>query len=279
MLLPRPVQPVCEAVWPRCCLACGGALNGSPTALCATCRDRVQHLQALPCCPRCGRSASPLATDRTGCPGCRRERFWNHRGLVRVGPYEPPLRDWLLAIKYGRDRRALEQVAQRLAQRLTAAPWFDEVDALIAVPRHWLRRLERRWDHASVLAGRVARIAGRPLWTGVLRRCRFTPSLVRAAQTRQQRFELVRDSFRCRRPGRIRDKTLCLIDNVVVTGATLCEAVRTLRRSGAARVHAAVVCRQSAPGDWTPDVEVLLRAESGTSAELIRHGLVPHQPG
>ena len=260
MHLSRFIEPVVDALWPQVCLGCRQPSPPGGTPLCPVCRRRLQDLSALTYCPRCGRSASPLATDRTGCPGCRRERFWNHRGLVRVGPYEPPLRDWLLSIKYGRDPRALQQLAALLAERLAAAPWFDQVELLVPVPRHWLRRLERRQDHARVLAGQVARRIGRPLASGVLRRCRYTPSLVRAAQTRRQRFELVRDSFAVRRPARIAGRTICLIDNVIVSGATLHEAVRTLRRTGVRRIYAAVVCRQSVPGDWTPDVEVLLQA-------------------
>ncbi len=261
-LLPRLVSPLAGLIWPRTCAACGGSLGGQPETLCPRCRTRLEQLAAVPYCPRCGRSASPLAIDPTGCPGCRRERFWNHRGLVRIGPYESPLRDWLLAIKFGRNPRALRRLAALLADRLRAAPWFGQIDFVVPVPMHWIRRLDRPWDHARVLACEVAARIDRPI-IRVLRRRVYTPSFVGTASTRAQRFRLIRGSFAPRLSRRLRGAGVCVIDNVVVTGATLHEVCRTLRHAGASRVYAAIACRQAGNGDWNPDTECLLAPPVG----------------
>ena len=56
-------------------------------------------------------------------------------------------------------------------------------------------------------------------------------------------------------------KTVCIVDNLMSTGATVTEVSKVLRRAGAKRIYAAVVARPAAPGDplaaVLPDEELM----------------------
>ena len=58
-----------------------------------------------------------------------------------------------------------------------------------------------------------------------------------------QRRKNMRRAFQIRKPSLIQDQHLLLVDDVMTTGATLDELARNLRKSGAASVEVAVVCR------------------------------------
>ena len=139
----------------------------------------------------------------------------------------------------GRDH--LNEVAGRmLAARLSTAPWFADLDALVAVPTHWTHRIEG----GAHLAGALTRlIAGRTRLPAapLLRRTRGGPHQyeIRLAE----RDANVRGVFAVRRGVRVGGARLCVIDDISTSGATLAEVRRVLRKAGAAKVYAAIIAK------------------------------------
>ncbi|MBT7171417.1 MAG: ComF family protein, partial [Phycisphaerales bacterium] len=79
-------------------------------------------------------------------------------------------------------------------------------------------------------------------------------SLVRTRNTppqahlpRTARLKNVKNAFHLRRPKRLENATVLLIDDVTTTGATGDECVRTLRRAGVGAVHFAVLAKTVHP--------------------------------
>jgi predicted amidophosphoribosyltransferase len=140
-------------------------------------------------------------------------------------------------------------VADLLAAAIMQRGWCDELDALVPIPMSLLRRCQRPCDHAAVLAAALARRLKLPLLRA-LRRVRHTPSLVGIA-SRAQRFANVKGAFGPRRWSRrvVSRKCICIVDNLLATGATIHEASKVLRRAGARRIYAAVIARTVLAGD------------------------------
>lgn len=147
----------------------------------------------------------------------------------------------MLAFKYGGRDELDRFFGRRLAQTLTQAPWFDQVEALVAVPTCWHRRLRGRTYVATAIAQEVARATGLPRLS-LLRRVKGGPSQIGLSRT--QRVQNVRGAFRLARGVKLNQAVICLVDDVTTTGATLLECARILKRAGAAKVFAAVVCKQ-----------------------------------
>lgn len=247
-------RTVLDAVFPQTCVACGQWIFGGGEALCPGCAAALAEAASATYCQRCGRTMPAAAIHDEHCARCRSESFWNLGRVVRVGPYEAPLRAVIVGLKFTGDRRHVEFLGSRLAGALAGEPWIVTIDAFVPVPMHRLRRHQRPCDHALELANAVARHlrrAGGPriaVQQSAIRRRSYAVSQTRAA-SRQQRFENVRGCFEPSRRPNVAGKTVCIIDNVIVSGATVCEVSKVLRRAGARRLYAAVVARGVTGGD------------------------------
>lgn len=179
------------------------------------------------------------------------ERFWNLKEIVRLGPYEPPLRGLLLGLKFAGHQRVAELLADRLAARLRTRPWLGEVTRLVPVPMHLLRRWQRPCNHAQVLADELGTRLGIRV-SSVVRRVRYGPSQV-SAISHAARFRNVEHAFAMRYGVRVLGETVCIIDNVATSGATLWAVSRVLRAAGARRIYAVIAGRAAPFNDPQPD--------------------------
>jgi len=227
-------------LFPARCAACEAACGPRGDGLCAACRAGLEHNFRQSYCPRCGSTVGPYGASDGRCSHCR-GRSVPVGGIVRLGTHDGPLRDLLLAFKYAGREELDRRFGRWLAERLRAAPWFGELEAIAPVPTCWHRHLLGRPYVATELARQLARAADLPDLP-LLRRIRGGPSQVGLTYT--QRLENVRGAFRLAPGVRLDRAVVCLVDDVTTTGATLAECARVLRRSGAARVYAAVVCKQ-----------------------------------
>ncbi|MBK9119844.1 MAG: ComF family protein [Phycisphaerales bacterium] len=245
---------VLDAVLPQTCAACAAWIPCEQGVVCPTCRVAATAYLAAPACAHCGRTVPPAAIHSDGCARCRTEYFWNLAGVVRVGPYTPVLRSMLTGLKYRGDERPVSFLVDLLATALKNAPWGTEIDTLVPVPMHWLRRSQRPCDHAAVLTVELGRRIGVRV-VRLVRRAKHGPSQT-AQPTKSARFENVRGCFGPApwylppwpKPD-VSGRVVCIIDNLLVTGATVVEVSKVLRRAGARRIYAAVVARPAAPGD------------------------------
>ena len=133
------------------------------------------------------------------------------------------------ALKYHADYRLGRHYARMLGRRLAESEAFRDVDLVVPVPLHPLRRWRRGYNQAEVLAREVAAALGARLGKGFLRRRRYTRTQTRLhgeakARNVDAAFVLTR---RARRKGLAAHHVL-LLDDVFTTGATLGACFRAL---------------------------------------------------
>lgn len=210
-------QPIAGAV----CDACWVSVTPITPPFCVRCGDSLPSSRAGPLCARCTHRQPAFALARS------------------LGRYDGSLRDLLHAFKY-QGRRAL---AAPLGRRLRDAghDLLADADAVVPVPLHPWRRVQRGFNQADDLA----RELGLPVWRA-LRRTRHGPP--QASLPAAQRHGNVRAAFRLRRsflssPPRL----VVLIDDVMTTGATIEACSRTLMKGGVRSVRALTVARAATP--------------------------------
>ena len=193
--------------WPFTCLCCGGRSGGNG-ALCPECADRLRGQRV-----------------ETGFAGDGFEMS------VAAHMYAGPAGALVRALKY----RALSALADAMGRDMlnaAADAGMGVPDVVTFVPMHWRRRRTRYFNHAELLAGKVARE-----WN-----MKPEKALKRVRECRQQagiseadaRRENVRNAFAARRG--LKGQRVLLIDDVFTTGATARECARALRKADAAEV-------------------------------------------
>ncbi len=225
-------------LYPAACAACGRPLPPDGACFCAACRAA---LTADPhaVCPRCAGTVGPFVPLAGGCTRCRDIPF-QFESVLRLGPYDGPLRELVLRMKHGSGEGLAELLgllwAEEAGPRLRALG----ATAVVPVPLHWRRRWARGYNQSEALARALAGRLGIPCRPRCLRRVRHTP--VQTRQAPSERPRNVRDAFRAR-PGACSGQVVLLVDDVLTTGSTASEAARALRAAGAVRVDVAVLAR------------------------------------
>lgn len=280
-----------DSALPQTCVVCGTWIPGRTGLTCPACHERNMTLLALPACPRCARTVPPFGGHPRGCGACQREDFWKVAGVARCGPYDDSLVDLLTGLKYAGRRRNAVYLGQLLAGAIRRAAWPDALQTLVPVPMHWRRRLQRPVDHARALAEVAGRTLGIPVRCATVRRVQYSPSQT-LVTSRAQRFENVRGCFGTSRWANVRGQVVCIVDNLLVSGATIHEVAKVLRKAGARRIYAAVVARSVMPNevpfegatraDWPPTAPPAgggSPAPAGTAAAGTPPHTTPAGPG
>src|SRR2546429_2047183 len=111
-------------------------------------------------------------------------------------------------------------------------------DVVAPIPLHATRLRERGYDQAALLAREAGRRFGLPVRSLLVR---VRPTRQQVGLDRARREENVRAAFRSLRAAA--GLRVCLVDDVLTTGATAAEAGRALLRAGAIRIEVRTLAR------------------------------------
>lgn len=197
-----------DLLYPPKCVLCGKLLTGKG-AVCPACMETLPEYDG----------AAPSVRFTTA-------------GAVSFF-YEAALRDSFLRFKFGGSSFYAQTyglwMAHTIRDRLDG-----RYDLLTWVPVSRARKRARGYDQAELLCRRIGKALGmEPLRT--LQKVRHSPAQSTLTDAAQRRAN-VSGAYRAYRPERFSGKRILLIDDIVTTGATLCECSRVLLEAGAADI-------------------------------------------
>ena len=223
-------------IWPPMCQACGCSIDNPEDALCRDCWQAFSEATAKYYCKRCGSDLSRFAAVGGDCDFCRKQQF-NLDRFARVGSYQGCLRDMILQLKFsGRSELALTLAGFLNASVVGEFSGYN-IDIVMPVPVHWTRRISRGWNQ-SLLIAKAIKFDNAEIDTSLIRTKRTRPQ---PGLNFPQRRKNVKNAFAITKGREFKGKTVCLVDDVRTSGATLNECARVLRDAGAAKVLALVV--------------------------------------
>jgi ComF family protein len=215
-----------------------GGAQPQTTGLGAEAWGRVRFLEN-PVCDGCG---APFDYDRgpgVRCIACEAEP----RAFARARAaclYDDASRDLILQYKHA-DHTELAVLFSKWVGR-AAADLIEDADAVVPVPLHPIRLLNRRYNQAAEIARPLARRHGLTYLPDALVRTRAG---TQGGKSRAGRRRAVAGAFVVPAPraGRVAGKRILLVDDVLTTGATAEGCAKALLKAGAASVDLAVVAR------------------------------------
>lgn len=236
-----------DLVVPPVCLSCREPMTAHDT-LCAACWSRIDFIRP-PLCDRLGLPL-PFATGDITLSAAAIADAPVYDRARAVAHYSGLMRRLIHDLKFHDRDDLVGLLGGWLAE--TGKEILAGADLIVPVPLSRMRLLRRRFNQAARLAQNVSRRSGVPFDALSLLRLRSTASQV--GLSREERVENVRGAFAVReeRRGRIEDRRIVLIDDVVTTGATAAAATRALRLAGATSVD--VLALALATGDGVSDI-------------------------
>ena len=212
---------------PELCQGCGGPADAG---FCVVCLALIRGVGDA--CPDCG-----LERPVARCP--RPDRGWRIASVTAPFRYESTLDRHIQTMKFRPSRPMGRALGLLLVQSLENRGLIGDVDALVPVPLHRRRLVERGFNQAFEIARPVAAASGLPLLIrGVHRRANTRPQSLLAAH---ERYRNLRGAFTVRR--NLKDLNVAIVDDVITTGATANALAASLRDAGAGEVRAWALAR------------------------------------
>lgn len=227
-------------VYPPACALCHErrALPASGH-VCDTCRDRVRRISG-PVCPRCGLPFSGSVTGAPGpCADCRdASPPWDRaRAAVHA---EGIALEAIHRLKYQREPWFATFLSGLLVEAALPDLADRQVQGIIPVPLHPVRRREREFNQAERLGLPLAMALGVEVVTDRVQR--VEPTRNQATLDRRERRLNVRSAFGPRGQGRLAGHWV-VVDDVLTTGATAAACAGALAGAGARDVVFVAYCR------------------------------------
>ena len=210
---------------PRICHLCGNKLLDFEEFVCEPCVERL---------PRTGYHKYWLNTSAVNSDlNPMEQRFAGQIPLERGCAPFFYMRDSSLAalvhdFKYRNFPRLAQIMGKIGASELLPSGLFNNIDMLLPVPLHWLKRFKRGYNQSEMIALGVSEVTGIPvgnqLKAGKAHR-------TQTSLTALQRIENTKGVFKIDNPESLKDKTVMLVDDICTTGATLLSVGETLAAS------------------------------------------------
>jgi predicted amidophosphoribosyltransferase len=234
------LQGLLGVVYPPQCLTCDERVT-TEFGLCGACWRDTPFVTGL-VCDACG---TPLPGDDdpghvVHCDDCLvTPRPWARGRAAMV--YDGNARNMVLALKHG-DR--LDLVRPAAGWLFAAAQPLLQPDMIVVpVPLHWFRLFRRKYNQAALLSGALAKRAGLAHCPDLLMRVRYTGT--QDHRDREGRMQNMAGAIRAHpgRVGRIQDRDVLLVDDVMTSGATLAASTQACLAAGARSVSVVSMAR------------------------------------
>jgi len=207
-----------------CCHGCGCLLAAEEELLCAHCRHALD-----------------------GCTlKCKEEdRLFRDEQVLAAAAYRYADMAASLArnLKYMSDRTAAQILADGMVRRFARMERLQAAEMCVFVPSHPKQAARRGYTQAQVLCDAFTAVTGLAQAPRVLLRVKQAKSQV--GRNREERKKQVVGAFATdgHETAAVADHCVLLIDDVLTTGATVCECARMLYAAGARSVLALTACR------------------------------------
>ena len=218
-----------DIIFPRKCLVCTSN-SQHKSGICGKCFSKI-NFNNTPYCPICGKGfAIDICTDYI-CGGCTKQKpkYSKARFIIKYDDHSKPL---IAAFKY-KDKTILsDYFAQLLINRYYNC--LHDIDYIIPVPMHRLKRIYRLYNQTQYLANSVSKITGIPTKFTIMTKSKMTKS--QASLKGKARQNNLKHSFAITNPDKVKGKNILLIDDVITTGSTISECVKILTKAGSKSV-------------------------------------------
>lgn len=232
------MQRALSVIYPPQCQMCASFVE-QEGGLCSECWSKTPFLRGL-VCDSCGTSLPGSEGGEVLCDDClQMPRPWS-TGRAALS-YRDLGRRVVLSLKHG-DRLDLAGPAARW-MLAAGGPCIDRTTVFVPIPVHWSRLLKRRYNQSAELTKALSKHSALPHCPDALMRVRRTPK--QDGMTVDERMRNMHNALEVN-PQRVPELTsgrVCLVDDVMTSGATMTAATEALKLVGVDHVSVLLLAR------------------------------------
>lgn len=219
------LSKIIDLCLPRFCPICSNRLSGEEECICMTCN---LHL------PRTDTWAQPADNEMA-------KLFWHRMPIVGSCALfyytgHSPASNILYQLKYGNRPDLGVYMGHLLADEALRTQFFDDIDAIVAIPLAKNRKRERGYNQSEAIAQGLSEVSGLPIIKDIVKRKTFVESQTHKnrwerANNVEQIFELGEAYLPGSRKNKdMEGKHLLIVDDVCTTGATIISCCREIMK-------------------------------------------------
>ncbi|MFO7896916.1 MAG: ComF family protein [Candidatus Cloacimonadales bacterium] len=199
-------------------------------------------------CPGCG---SSISGAEVVCAACVQKLVWREQTTepgdfsfersLAVFDFTPLVQQLIHEFKYNEMRSLGKFLATEAANFLQAQADLPQIDLVVPVPLHRVKKRFRGFNQAEILSQTIAKKCGYQHFPQALARKRFTQTQTQL--NRQERQQNVAQAFGSKYRQKLVGKTVLLVDDVFTTGATTNTISNVLKNNGVSQIIVLTIAR------------------------------------
>lgn len=233
-------QTLLDMLYPVRCPICSEIVIPKERMVCKECKEKLIYVEK----PRCNRCGKPIEEEeKEFCDDCERRQFHYEKGFA-VWVYNDLMRKSIAAYKYHSKKEYSNFYVHEMNRLYGATLHRLSLDAILPVPVHRSKHLERGFNQAELLARGLGRELRLPVITELLIRIKKT--LPQKKLSNKERLKNLSEAFVINeqppKTGLTTMKRVLLVDDIYTTGSTVETCSKILKSHGIEEVYFIVVC-------------------------------------
>lgn len=204
---------IADLLFPRVCHLCDVTLGDNESYVCTSCLSRLQRtgFHRIP--------DNQMEQRFVGLLPYRRGA--GHFFYSRDSDIAVLMQD----LKYRHYRGLARYLGEVMAMELLPTGFLNDIDGIVPMPMHSLKKARRGYNQAEELAAGVSKISGLPIYKNVYSKRRHA---TQTSKTLEERRRNTRGVFAVRNAEELEGKRLLLLDDVCTTGSSLLSLGETI---------------------------------------------------
>jgi len=209
--------------------------------ICPSCKDKLEINEEC-VCSNCLKKILPADSTRIR---IEFQKKFQSKGIISgftslyVFEKEKELQRIIHSMKYENNFRVGETLGRLLGEKILNDTGMKNIDIIIPVPLHHLKKSERGYNQSFYIAKGVNRKLNLVLDKRSVKRIKYTET--QTSMNIREREKNISGAFKVTGIDNIIGKNILIIDDVITSGNTISELGKTLKEKGAGMIYAASI--------------------------------------
>lgn len=237
------LETIIKLIFPPKCILCEKIVEQDNT-LCEKCWEKIKFIKE-PFCDKCSSPLEYKVSDKVICTNCIKNKplYIKLRSAVVYNSFSSKI---IFRFKFYDKIYLKKFMAKTMVQ--SASDIIDKIDVIISVPLHKKRLIFRKYNQSLLLANEIGKITNKKVIYNFLLKNKHT--IPQAKLNQKDRIKNLKGKFLInpiylQEIEKYKNLNFVLIDDVITTGSTITECIKTLNNAGIKNVYVITFAKTS----------------------------------